>query len=94
MRCADEVCIAARLPQLRRGDLLAVFDNGAYCESVTSDYCSVPLPAAVLVDDGRAACSRRRETVADIEGRFSISVMARCTRRPGVSSVDPRGARS
>lgn len=71
--CADDdVCLDARLPRLRRGDLLAVFDNGAYCESVTSDYCAVPIPAAVLVDDGRAAFSRRRETVADIEARFCV----------------------
>jgi diaminopimelate decarboxylase len=71
--CADDdVCIDQDLPALERGDLVALLDNGAYCESVTSDYCAVPIPAAVMVDAGQAAITRRRETVADIEARFTV----------------------
>jgi diaminopimelate decarboxylase len=71
--CADDdVAIDELLPPLERGDLIALLDNGAYCESVTSDYCAVPIPAAVMADDGQAAICRRRETVADIEARFSV----------------------
>jgi diaminopimelate decarboxylase len=71
--CADDdVCLDEMLPPLERGDLIALLDNGAYCESVTSDYCAVPIPAAVIVDGGQAAICRRRETVADIASRFEV----------------------
>jgi diaminopimelate decarboxylase len=71
--CADDdVAMDELLPPLERGDLVAVLDNGAYCESVTSDYCAVPIPGAVLVRDGRAELVRRRETVDDIAGRFAV----------------------
>jgi diaminopimelate decarboxylase len=71
--CADDdVCVDEPLPALTRGDLVAVLDAGAYCESVTSDYCAVPIPAAVIVDDGKAEISRRRETVDDIAARFRV----------------------
>jgi hypothetical protein len=32
----------------------------------------VPIPAAVIVDDGKAEISRRRETVDDIAARFRV----------------------
>jgi diaminopimelate decarboxylase len=71
--CADDdVAEEVLLPELRRGDLIAVLDNGSYCEAVTSDYCAVPIPAAVMVSDGRAAVTRRRETVEDIVARFDV----------------------
>lgn len=71
--CAgDDVCIDEPLPAVERGDLVAVLDNGAYCESVTSDYCSVPIPGAVLVRDGSAELVRRPETVEDIAARFDV----------------------
>jgi diaminopimelate decarboxylase len=71
--CADDdVADGAVLPALRRGDLLAVLDNGSYCEAVTSDYCAVPIPPSVMVSDGRAALTRRRETADDIVARFDV----------------------
>jgi diaminopimelate decarboxylase len=71
--CADDdVAEDVELPQLRRGDLIAVLDNGSYCEAVTSDYCAVPIPAAVMVSEGRAAMTRRRETVEDLVARFDV----------------------
>jgi diaminopimelate decarboxylase len=71
--CADDdVAEGAVLPVLRRGDLLAVLDNGSYCEAVTSDYCAVPIPPSVMVSNGRAALTRRRETADDIVARFDV----------------------
>ncbi len=71
--CADDDLAAEiLLPALRRGDLLAILDNGSYCEAVTSDYCAVPIPPAVMVSDGRAALTRRRETVDDLVARFDV----------------------
>ncbi len=71
--CADDdVADEIMLPELHRGDLIAILDNGSYCEAVTSDYCAVPIPAAVMVSAGRAAVTRRRETVEDIVARFDV----------------------
>jgi len=45
--CADDnIGLDVPLPDLKAGDILAVLDQGAYCEAVSSDYCSVPVPAA------------------------------------------------
>ena len=68
----DDVAIDAPLPQLRRGDLIAVLDNGSYCEAITTDYCAVPIPAAVMVSAGRSSITRKRETVDDLVARFDI----------------------
>jgi diaminopimelate decarboxylase len=68
----DDVAIDAPLPRLRRGDLLAVLDNGSYCEAITTDYCAVPIPAAVMVSAGRSALTRKRETVDDLVARFDV----------------------
>jgi diaminopimelate decarboxylase len=71
--CADDdVALEIALPPLERGDVVAVLDQGAYCEAVASDYCVVPLPAAVLVSDGRAELVRSRETLDDVAARFSV----------------------
>jgi diaminopimelate decarboxylase len=71
--CADDdVADEALLPALRRGDLIAVLDNGSYCEAVTSDYCAVPIPPAVMVSEGRSALTRKRETADDIVARFDV----------------------
>lgn len=53
--------VAIELPPLRPGDLLVVRDVGAYGMAMASRYNSQPLPAEVLVEDGRARRVRRRE---------------------------------
>ena len=50
------------LPALRRGDLIAVLDNGSYCEAVTSDYCAVPIPPS---RDGVGGPRRDHATARD-----------------------------
>jgi diaminopimelate decarboxylase len=62
----DVLIEEARLPEPRRGDLLAVPGTGAYTLAMGSNYNAVPRPAAVLVGDGRARLIRRRETVNDL----------------------------
>jgi diaminopimelate decarboxylase len=62
----DVLIEEARLPEPRRGDLLAVPGTGAYTLAMGSNYNAVPRPAAVLVSDGRARVIRRRETVDDL----------------------------
>jgi len=62
----DVLIEGARLPEPRRGDLLAVPATGAYTLSMGSNYNAVPRPAAVLVADGHARVIRRRESLDDL----------------------------
>jgi diaminopimelate decarboxylase len=55
-----------RLPRLGPGDLLAFLNCGAYGYTMASRYNSRPLPAEVLIEDGRARLIRERETVEDL----------------------------
>ena len=65
----DVLIERARLPEPRRGDLLAVPATGAYTLAMSSNYNGVPRPAVVLVADGNARLIVRRETVADLLAR-------------------------
>jgi diaminopimelate decarboxylase len=51
-----------RVPNLRRGDLIAVLSAGAYGFSMASHYNVRPRPAEVLVEKGEVKLIRRRET--------------------------------
>ncbi len=62
----DLLIESVRLPEPRRGDILAVPATGAYTLAMSSTYNAVPRPAAVLVDGGTVAVIRRRETIADL----------------------------
>ena len=71
--CTDDtVAWNVPLPPLKRGDIVAVLDQGAYCEAVTSDFCGVPIPAAVLACDGVADVIRKRETASELVSKFSV----------------------
>lgn len=54
------------LPQLRRGDLLALPAAGAYCLAMASNYNMSFRPAIAMVRDGNARLIRRRETLDDL----------------------------
>ena len=54
------------LPPLAVGDFLAIRDAGAYGAAMASNYNRRPLPAEVLVDEGRWRVIRRRQTVDDL----------------------------
>jgi diaminopimelate decarboxylase len=54
------------LPPLEVGDLVAVFDAGAYGSAMSFTYNRRPLPAEVLVDGGGWRVIRRRQTVDDL----------------------------
>jgi diaminopimelate decarboxylase len=53
-------------PELRAGDLVVLLDAGAYGMSLASHYNTRVRPAEVLVDGGKAALIRRRETLDDL----------------------------
>ncbi len=58
-----------QLPKLKAGDHLVVWDTGAYCFSMASNYNRLPRPAMVLVAEGHSEVIRERETFADMVSR-------------------------
>ena len=55
-----------RLPAVEQGDLVAVFDVGAYGLAMSSQHSAQPRPAMVLVNSGRAEVVRQRESFEDL----------------------------
>jgi diaminopimelate decarboxylase len=54
------------LPEMGRGDLVAVMSAGAYGFTMSSNYNSRPRAAEVMVKGGRSYVIRRRESYADL----------------------------
>jgi diaminopimelate decarboxylase len=54
------------LPQVKRGDIIAIPVCGAYCIPMSSNYNAVPRPAVVMISEGRDRVIRRRETYQDL----------------------------
>jgi diaminopimelate decarboxylase len=54
------------LPPLEVGDLVALRDAGAYGSAMASNYNRHPIPAEVLVEQGRWRVIRRRQTIDDM----------------------------
>ena len=63
---SDVVGRDRRLTRLDVGDLVAVFDAGAYGSAMASNYNRRPLPAEVMVDRGEWRVIRRRQTIEDM----------------------------
>lgn len=63
---SDVVGRDRELPRLDVGDLVAIRDAGAYGSAMASNYNRRPLPAEVLVDDGKWQVIRRRQTLDDM----------------------------
>ncbi|GIN67884.1 diaminopimelate decarboxylase [Bacillus sonorensis] len=77
--CDDTVSIAGKccesgdmliwdldIPEVRDGDVLAVFCTGAYGYSMANNYNRIPRPAVVFVEDGEAQLVIQRESYEDI----------------------------
>lgn len=62
----DFLALNRRLPEVRRGDLLAVLSAGAYAMAMASNYNLRPRAAEVLVENGEVRLARRRETEEDL----------------------------
>lgn len=61
----DLVATRCLLPELERGDVLAVMDVGGYFTSTGNTFAG-PRPAIAMIDDGLAKLIRRRETFDDL----------------------------
>lgn len=62
----DVIIKDIELPEVQRGDILAVLTTGAYNYSMASNYNRIPRPAVVFVKEGQAKLAVRRETYEDI----------------------------
>ena len=62
----DTFVINRELPRCEAGDLLMIKATGAYGASMASNYNSRPLAAEILLDRGRYAVVRRRQTLKDM----------------------------
>jgi diaminopimelate decarboxylase len=62
----DFLARGAELPQAVPGDLLCVYDTGAYGMSLASNYNTRPRAAEVLVEGKRIRLVRKRETLKDL----------------------------
>ena len=60
------------LPITNTGEVVALMSAGAYGFAMASNYNSRPMPAEVLVDGGRAAVVRERQSLADLVRGESI----------------------
>ncbi|AGK61738.1 diaminopimelate decarboxylase [Archaeoglobus sulfaticallidus PM70-1] len=61
-----------KLPVVEKGDLIAVYDAGAYGFVMSSQYNGRPRCAEVLAKDGEFYIIREREDIADIVGKQKI----------------------
>ncbi len=55
-----------KINEVRKGDILAILNAGAYGFSMSSQYNSRPRPAEVLVYNEKAHLIRKRETLEDV----------------------------
>ena len=69
------------LPELERGELVAVMSAGAYGFTMSSNYNSRPRVAEVLVNGDRSYVIRRRESYADIVRGEKIPTFLKALKR-------------
>jgi diaminopimelate decarboxylase len=66
------------MPDLEAGDVICVFNTGAYNYSMASNYNRVPRPAAVIVNDGQSDIFIKRETYEDLVSFDVIPERLKC----------------
>lgn len=62
----DFIAKDRKLPRLAEGDLLVVYDAGAYGFTMASNYNARPLPAEVLVCEGQTYLTREAQNFDDL----------------------------
>ncbi|MEJ2729161.1 MAG: diaminopimelate decarboxylase [Deltaproteobacteria bacterium] len=70
----DFLAVDRNLPEASAGDLLAVMSTGAYGFVMSSNYCSRPRVAEVMVKDNQYHIVRQRENYQDLVKGESIPV--------------------
>jgi diaminopimelate decarboxylase len=65
----DVLATDREMPVIRRGDLIAILNAGAYGFSMSSNYNTRPRAAEVLINHGQDSLIREREDITDIVER-------------------------
>jgi diaminopimelate decarboxylase len=65
----DGITENVRLPALKKGDVLFLLHQGAYCEVQSTMFNAFPRPSVVLAAHGSTRVVKRRETIADVMAR-------------------------
>ena len=68
----DFLAVDRKMPDVKKGDLIAVMSAGAYGFTMSSNYCSRPRVAEVMVKDDRFHIVRARESYEDLDDGESI----------------------
>ena len=68
----DSIAEDVVLPETERGDVLVLLNQGAYCETESTQFNAFPRPEVVLLDAGTATVVKRRETLDDLSAREVI----------------------
>jgi diaminopimelate decarboxylase len=68
----DSIAEDIVLPETERGDVLVLLNQGAYCETESTQFNAFPRPEVVLLDEGTATVVKRRETLEDLSARDMI----------------------
>lgn len=64
-----------KLPEAKRDDIIALFTTGAYGYSMASNYNKLPIPAVVMVKDGKVLEIIKRQSYEDmIKNELSIEL--------------------
>jgi len=53
-----------KLQKVEPGDVVAIFDQGAYCQSISTQYCAIPRPASIIVTEDSVDVITERESIA------------------------------
>jgi diaminopimelate decarboxylase len=62
----DTFGVNRKMTEINEGDILAFYNAGAYCHTMSSNYNSRYRPAEVLLHEGKDYLIRRRETLDDL----------------------------
>jgi|GEM_PF-99585 len=68
----DRLAPSQHLPEVRRGDVLALLDTGAYQDASASNFNALPRPATVMICGALAEIVKTAETVEDVFARDVI----------------------
>lgn len=68
----DFLAVDRKMPDVKKGDLIAVMSAGAYGFTMSSNYCSRPRVAEVMVKNDRFHVVRARESYEDLVDGESI----------------------
>ena len=69
----DIIITNASFAKAQTGDILAIFSTGAYGYSMSSNYNKNPIPAVVLINNGKSSEIIRRQSYDDIIARESYT---------------------